>query len=100
MYCGVPITMPSVVSALVSVSSVGPAYRPGLGQAKIKRLHPIPRKHDVLRLHVAMGDARAVRAVERVGYLGRELQCLIERNRPLVDAAGQKSRLSIRSITM
>ena len=43
-----------------------------------------------------MDDALAVRLVERVGDLGRDLQRLVERQRPLLEARGQRLAVEMR----
>ena len=73
MYCGVPITVPLVVSTWVSVSStdVDLDEETAFRQSEIEHLHAVARQHDVLRLDVAMGDSGAMGAVERIGDLRR-----------------------------
>ena len=73
----------------------GPGLWHRLRQPEVEHLHAIPRQHDVLRLDVAMGDSGAMRAVERVGDLGGELERLIERERALLDAGGQRLALQV-----
>jgi len=82
--------MPSVVSTLVSVASVGPGFDAAdFRQPEIQHLHTVARQHDVLRLDVAMGHAGAMGAVEGIGDLCGEFERLIEGKRALLDAGGQ-----------
>ena len=43
-----------------------------------------------------MDDSLAMRLVERVGDLGRDLQRLLERKRPFLEARGQRLALQVR----
>jgi len=67
----------------------GSCLRHRFRKAEIEHLDAIPRQHDVLRFHVAMRYSGAMRAVERIGDLGGELERLIERESALLDAGGQ-----------
>ena len=48
------------------------------------------------RLEIAMDDALAMRLVERVGDLGGDLQRLVERKRPFLEARGQRLAVEMR----
>ena len=62
-------------------------------------LAPRSREHDVARLQIAVDDAGAVRAVERVGDLGAEPQHLGGGQRAPARAASASVSPSTSSIT-
>ena len=102
MYWNVPTIVPSAVSGPAIVGecvSVGDARRcrPGrrrrAREAEVHELGAGLGEHDVAGLEVAVDDAGAVRAVERVGDLRADAQHVGERQRPAREARGQRLAL-------
>ena len=81
------------------------ARRPGLAgehaldrrpcEAEVEKLRAGARQHDVGRLEVAVDDAVAVRAIERVGDLGAVADHLVGGQRPARQPAGQRLALQV-----
>ena len=66
-----------------------------LRQAKIQQLRSGGREHDVAGFQVAMDDAPAVRGAQRAGRGNGDLEYLVERQRPSLDASGQGLPLKV-----
>ena len=102
MYGTVPRIVPCAVSGVDVASRViadieiGPAGAAASPSPKSSSFDARLRQHDVGGLEIAMRDALAVRLVERVGDLDRDLQRLVERQRPFLEARGQRLALEMR----
>ena len=102
MYWNVPRIVPCAVRF---GGVVGQRRRPApattgapiLASPKSSSFAPAFVEHDVAGLQIAMDDARAMRLVERVGDLDRDLERLVERQRPFASrsASVSPSRYSI-----
>ncbi|MDO8795479.1 MAG: hypothetical protein Q7J25_12760 [Vicinamibacterales bacterium] len=68
----------------------GPTRRAHLRQTEVEQLRALFRQHDVGRLEVAMDDALAVRAAERVGDLDPAAQGRVERQRAVGEPRGER----------
>ena len=66
-----------------------------LRQAKIQKLRPRPCQHDVARLQIPVDDPLPVRLVQRIRDLNSNLQCLIQRQRALLQPVGQRLALQV-----
>ena len=64
-------------------------------EAEIEQLRARARQHHVARLQIAVDDAVAVRAIERVGDLGRVADDLVGRQRPARQPRGQRLALEV-----
>ena len=73
-----------------------PSLGPKLGQPEVQQLRPRLGQHDVGGLEITMDDSLAMRLVERVGDLGRDLQRLLERERPFLETRCQRLALQMR----
>ena len=93
MYWNVPTIVPSAVSGPrrrrqpVAGATAG-GGEPNFARPKSSSFAPVSRQHHVARLEVAMDDAGAMRAVERVGDLDGDAAA------PDRAAAGRSSRRS------
>ena len=66
-----------------------------LGEAEVEQLDAPFGQHHVAWLEVAVGDAFAVRAGERLGERGGVLQCLVERQRSARQPRGERLAVEI-----
>ena len=83
-----------IVGDCDALAARGPAGSERLRQAEVQHLHRAVRPDlDVGGLQVAVDDALLVRGFERLGDLLRDRQRLVERNRPLRDAVGERRPL-------
>ena len=99
MYAAVPSNTPTpvIIAGDVIVGDVGRVdtsrshWFEGLRQSEIQHLHCAIRPQlDVRGLQIAMDDALFVRRFQRFGNLPGDRQCLVERDRPLRDAVGER----------
>ena len=60
------------------------------GQPEVEQLHPGGREHHVARLQVAVDDAPPVGGVERLGDVSGDAQRLVQRQRPPLEAPGER----------
>ena len=59
-----------------------------LRQPKVQELRPGLGQHDVPRLQIPMDDPLPVRLVQRIRDLDSDLECLIQRQRALLQSLG------------
>jgi hypothetical protein len=99
MYAAVPRMTPSCVARAVIVGEVVAStlvvggWIERFRQAEIEEFdHAIGAQLDVRRFQIPVDDALFVRRFKRVGDLPRDRQRLVERNRSLRDAIGERGR--------
>ena len=85
-----------MASRVIPDIEIGPAVGRNLASPKSSSFDAGLRQHDVGGLEIAMDDALAMRLVERVGDLDGDLQRLVERERPFLEARGQRLALEMR----
>ena len=84
-----------VASRVIPDIEIGAAGAAQLREAEVEQLGAALRQHDVRGLQIAMRDPRAVRLVERVGDLDRDLQRLVERQRTVRSCEARRERLAL-----
>src|ERR1700674_5472066 len=88
MYAAVPRIIPRVVRVAVASADESGAH---LGQSEVQHLHHAVRLDlDVAWFQIPMNHAFFVRGFECVGDLFSDSKCLLQRNRSLLDALGQR----------
>ena len=66
-----------------------------LRQAEVEQLGPRLREHDVAGFQIAVGDALAMRLVQRIGNLDCELQHLLDRQRASLQSLRERLAFDI-----
>ena len=85
-----------VANAVIAGHRNRPGRSSQLGEPEVEQLRAGLGQHDVGGLEIAVDDALPMRLVEGVGDLGRDLQRLVERERPLLEAGGERLPVEMR----